>query len=298
MSESTLRFLRDWAVGSIVGLAFAAALILAGVAEGQTGICAQGRECTVNSLTTTSVPRNATGLSGSNSVRLGSFSSTTSGVWMTVTAPSTTNYALASDGTSLTLNTPGGGNLNVNSGGTTPIAIWSSVRLLFQNGYLRFTGVATGSLPTCNAGAAGSIHYDTTTTTVKWCNGSTWQSFGTSSADTTTGSYFATCTTCADATVFRGAFRPDTARTAQKITCTAGTAGTGGTTGTTIAVRNLSDGTDTVSCAIPCTTGTTGASCTLTPTALASDKNHGLRISAEDCTTDPQPLDCNVTYAQ
>ena len=35
-------------------------------------------------------------------------------------------------------------------------------------------GLATGSLPTCNAASAGSLEYDTTLTKLVGCNGATW----------------------------------------------------------------------------------------------------------------------------
>lgn len=40
--------------------------------------------------------------------------------------------------------------------------------------YLRSVGVATGSLPTCNAGMLGAIETDTTLSCLKFCNGSAW----------------------------------------------------------------------------------------------------------------------------
>jgi hypothetical protein len=43
-----------------------------------------------------------------------------------------------------------------------------------HDGAIQFTGVVTGSLPTCNAAHEGSIQYDTTTKTMKWCNATAW----------------------------------------------------------------------------------------------------------------------------
>jgi hypothetical protein len=42
------------------------------------------------------------------------------------------------------------------------------------DGAIQFLGVATGSLPTCNAAHEGSVQYDSTTKTMKWCNGTAW----------------------------------------------------------------------------------------------------------------------------
>lgn len=43
-----------------------------------------------------------------------------------------------------------------------------------SSGAYDFVGVATGSLPTCDAATEGQIQYDTTTKTVKWCNATAW----------------------------------------------------------------------------------------------------------------------------
>lgn len=44
-----------------------------------------------------------------------------------------------------------------------------------------FNGIATGSLPTCGSGVAnneGGLTYDSTTKTMKWCNGTSWATVG------------------------------------------------------------------------------------------------------------------------
>ena len=53
-----------------------------------------------------------------------------------------------------------------------------------SNGALALTGVATGSLPTCNAtapptGTRGAIQYDTTLNVLKVCNGTSWLTIAT-----------------------------------------------------------------------------------------------------------------------
>ena len=47
------------------------------------------------------------------------------------------------------------------------------------DGSYDFSGVATGSLLACAAGTAGVIQYDTTTTSLKLCNGTAWTAFST-----------------------------------------------------------------------------------------------------------------------
>jgi hypothetical protein len=51
------------------------------------------------------------------------------------------------------------------------VQVWN----LRADGTAQWTGVATGSLGTCNGSAAGSIQYDTTTNTFKACNGTDWK---------------------------------------------------------------------------------------------------------------------------
>ncbi len=62
------------------------------------------------------------------------------------------------------------------------------VSRLISKGIVQSKGVATASLPTCNAARAGSLEYDTTTTTFKYCNGTAWTALaGTTSAGSYSG---------------------------------------------------------------------------------------------------------------
>lgn len=85
--------------------------------------------------------------------------------------------------------------LRINSSGT--LDVWSTAYMhnagtdnpLTVNDAqgLAVAGVATGSLAACNntvppSGTRGTIQYDTTTSTFKYCNGTTWTEFGDSSS--------------------------------------------------------------------------------------------------------------------
>ena len=65
-----------------------------------------------------------------------------------------------------------GGGVITNSDGVARLHVDPQLSVAAASTYgLRWTGVTTGSLATCAAGVAGSVQYDTTTTTMKWCNG-------------------------------------------------------------------------------------------------------------------------------
>lgn len=64
-------------------------------------------------------------------------------------------------------------NIGTTNGGT--VTIGRSGQIVLAPGVLRLSGVATGSLPACSGGSAGSFDYDTTLNQAVYCNGTSWQ---------------------------------------------------------------------------------------------------------------------------
>lgn len=64
-----------------------------------------------------------------------------------------------------------------------PITSVANEQFRFQSDYFILSGVATGSLATCDANHERGLVYDTTTDEVKYCDGSSWGAFGGSLAD-------------------------------------------------------------------------------------------------------------------
>lgn len=162
-----------------------------------------------------------------------------------------------------------------------------------------FTGVATASLPACAAGTAGAVQYDTTTTTVKYCNGSAWTEFGTSS-QTRVGSFFAQSDetdTAPENANFRGAFYATGTLSVVRVACNWVTAGTGGTTGVVVRIVD-STPTEICSCTLgACTTAALSMMNCECSGSLTTNTNYTVQLKdTTDCTANPIEVSCNVTY--
>jgi len=241
-----------------------------------------------------------------------------SGICIASTALGVDNQsATCTNGASLTSPTSGQINLmglfDLNSSGayyTTPLltnttynayGTGATAGLSFYNGsYIDLAGVATGSLPTCNAGNAGVLQYDTTTGTYKWCNGTAFASMsGTVTATTNTWSTTCFGVPCSgEAANFTGASRVTvgTGTTQVALVCSWNVVGTGGTTGVVARIRNNTDGTTLCTCTLgACTTAiNTPLECNCSGTFTAA-KIYTMQLdSTTDCTTNPGQIICTV----
>lgn len=170
-------------------------------------------------------------------------------------------------------------------------------------GYIDLVGVATGSLPTCNAGNAGIMQYDTTTNTYKWCNGSIWQSFSAvaaKSANLLTSVCFS-ATDCAEGANFVGATKLRDGANAFQVTCAWGAAGAGGATGVVVRLRNITASSTLCTCTLGAcnTAAATPLSCSCSG-AMVADEEYALQLdSTTDCSAgnNPGQIVCNLTNA-
>lgn len=170
------------------------------------------------------------------------------------------------------------------------------------NKEIQLAGVATGSLPTCNAGEAGAIQYDTTTATFKGCNGTApFVSFASNVSGT--GTCFSGVDTVGGAihgTLIIGEI-PVRAAVASGSTMVIGAVHTiGGTVGGTYAI-NVIDATGSVTIAsrtgIACTgTGTTTSVSVTTLAALAATDQLFIQIDTTGCTGNNPVLNVNVCF--
>lgn len=179
---------------------------------------------------------------------------------------------------------------------------------------LKVAGAATGSLPTCNAGNKGSIHFDTTTSRLITCqNGSSWENVIDGNAyDAFTWSAYQPDTTAADGvfgatTAFVGPYYEQNNPGGNDmgfVACSFGTAGAngGGANTVKIAVRDVTAGTDFCSCVL------SGVDCASDRTLVGSC-NCGLSVSTTsahsyvmflhgdtDCGTNPGRIQCTVAF--
>ena len=170
----------------------------------------------------------------------------------------------------------------------------------YNGGLIDLAGVATGSLPTCNGGAAGQQQYDTTTNTMKWCNGSSWQSMsGTVTAVTSEWSSVCFSSPCStEAANFTGGSRitTGTGTTQVATVCSWNVVGVGGSTGVVVRIRNVTDSTTLCTCTLgACTTAiNTPLECNCSGTFVAS-KIYTVQLdSTTDCGTNPGQIVCTV----
>jgi len=172
---------------------------------------------------------------------------------------------------------------------------------VYSAGGVRFIGAATGSLPACVANWNGALQYDTTTKTLKVCNGTSWATLGTTVASqgqtfTATASYSASASP--EGVDFVGPYQTNASGgnlTGADISCSYQTAGTGGTAG--LIVEVYADGVEACQCTLTTSCATaarTALNCPCTG-AITAGQTVTLRLSTEtDCTANPQLLTCNV----
>ncbi len=177
----------------------------------------------------------------------------------------------------------------------------AGVTITGANSYLKIAGGATGSLPTCDGTTIGGQIYDTTTNTMKWCNGSAWQSFGTGAGTVTeaTEAWQSICfnSPCSgEAADFTGSIRRQRG-TIRRVSCSWNVVGVGGTTGVVVRVRNKTAGTTACSCTVgACTTAiNTPVSCACAGGAYVDGEDYTVQLdSTTDCGTNPGQIVCST----
>ena len=159
----------------------------------------------------------------------------------------------------------------------------------------RSTGTSTASLPSCDATHAGTIEWDTTTSSLKLCNGTSWSALGTSaSAPEETIDVFtwggAGGAAAAIAVATFGGHKLSSTETAtiSAVSVLVSVAGTGASTYT----LRVSDGSgDNCDCAVSCTGGSLQrASCTGvagTGCSYAASKSLFYSVQSTGCTAQP-----------
>lgn len=166
-------------------------------------------------------------------------------------------------------------------------------------------GVAFGSFPSCAAGTAGHLLYDSTNLTWRQCDGTRWQAVQ-SNANFT--AYYLGGPALHDGTLastFLGASSPTgvlSGQTFSQITCNYATAGTGGTTTfLKMRINDTTQGTGAVAATqCSCSMGTGSCSTAFVPFSCAcagvvNSKQLTVQIDpASDCTTYPSSIVCNV----
>lgn len=197
------------------------------------------------------------------------------------------------------------GSITSASGGHITSADYTSTATYFKS-----TGVATGSLPTCNAGQAGSLEWDTTRLEWARCNGATWSRvFTTQTSIPFTSSHYCGTGVCSNSTAFGSPtnFTPWDADSAlsliatQRVACNWGTAGVGGTTGVVVQVWDLTTASEVCSCTVGACTAAASAdlSCVCGPIIIGTPShNFTVRLkSTTDCATNPQFVSCGVVWS-
>jgi hypothetical protein len=163
--------------------------------------------------------------------------------------------------------------------------------------YLRSIGVATGSLPTCDASLKGAIETDTTLSCPKFCNGSAWSNCLVSAANAINNYWSAMCLgACGNDTNFTGGIY-SLGGAVTRMTCSWATAGTGGTTGVVIKVRNVTGSSDLCSCTVGACTiaANTPTACTCSGTFTAASLYTMRLSSSTDCGANPQNIICTAS---
>lgn len=151
-------------------------------------------------------------------------------------------------------------------------------------------GVATVSLPTCNAGAAGTELYDSTLKCLTVCDGTSFKCQQTTAGAEELWNPF--CVTCATDVNFVSPLVNPRATNIGRIEGAWESAGSGGSTNVTVQVYNTTDASSLCTCDLgPCnTTARTPLSCTCSgTTVIPAGKTVAARYSSKgDCVASPQ----------
>jgi hypothetical protein len=148
--------------------------------------------------------------------------------------------------------------------------------------YLQTVGAATGSLAACAAGTAGALEYDTTTRSVKRCDGTSWHTIGEHNGML---SGYQPVVAVAAAITITG-IRFTSNATLTRLGATNTIAGTGAGS-VTVSVRDVTSATTLCTKTIACTAAagaTTSGSCTGN---IAATDDVELRADTSACATGP-----------
>lgn len=186
---------------------------------------------------------------------------------------------------------------NVTNAFTGPVTGTST---LTATTYLRTIGVATGSLPTCNAGTAGALEYDTTETCVKYCNGTAWSICPLTTAAAINYQWSNVCFgICSEDVNFTGGMRTTGAGAVDTIVCAWGTAAVGAGN-VVVKIRNITAAADVCTCAvIDCAVAAnTPTACACSGTFLNGNVYSMQLTSGTTCaTTNPANIVCTARIA-
>lgn len=184
-----------------------------------------------------------------------------------------------------------------------------------SGGYAKWAGVATGSLPTCNAGAESALTYDSTVSRLAICDDSTgsyaWRYLAAGASAYTLethainlfgGNSGSSGAASEDLNFLGPGYQRDSSATWTKVTvdmvaCNWATEGTGGTTGVVVQVYDATDSAEICSCTLgACTTSARQPlSCACGGALVEEDAVLTLRLkSTTDCATNPTEVTCNV----
>lgn len=164
--------------------------------------------------------------------------------------------------------------------------------------------LAFASFPSCTAGLAGRLIYDSTNAAWRYCDGAgTWLfvlNGSTSAASVDVYSWSAQQGTGGETVNanWLGPYRTgNTGSSLRGAVCNWQATGTGGTTGVTLQVYNVTD--SVALCSLGSVSCTTGARVPFTlggcsGTAVAANKTYVVRVSASDCTTQPTGTVCSI----
>jgi hypothetical protein len=161
--------------------------------------------------------------------------------------------------------------------------------------FLKSIGVASGSLPTCNAGAAGSLEYDTTLTCFRICNGTAW-SVCVQPASYINNYWSTTCFgVCGEDVNMQGGIR-SLGGTTNRVVCSWGTAGTGGSTGVVVKIRDVTAASNLCTCTIGACTIAAGTPtvCTCTATYTLNNIVSMQLDGTTDCAGNPSNIVCTA----
>jgi hypothetical protein len=176
--------------------------------------------------------------------------------------------------------------------GTTGV---STSKDVVGTGYVRSVGVATGSLPTCNAGLKGATETDTTLNVSKFCNGTAWAALNQGAVVTWSNVCFGTCGE--DVNMTGGVV--DVVGTSTRMVCSWGTAGTGGATGVVVKIRNVTDAATVCSCTIgACTIAANTPTQCVCSGAFVTGKIYAMQVDGTtDCSANPGNIVCTSTVS-
>lgn len=220
-----------------------------------------------------------------------------------VVGPTGTGHRISSSGSTLYFDNSAGASLFACGGGLCNYSqtIWAPSILSTSSditaaSYLRSTGVAFASFPTCNGGIAGALEYDTTNSCVRACNGSAWGSCLQPSSfinNYWSGVCFGTCSE--DVNMTGGIYSQG--GSTDRMVCSWGTAGSGGSTGVEAEIYDVTAGSAICSCNVGACNiaANTATACTCTGTYVSGNRYTTRLRGSTDCAVNPGNIVCTAT---